>query len=210
MKIRVAILGTIAYAMILSGCSQLDSSTDSPNVNKNLSVLVPEYVELSKVRLPNGRRFLSLGDSEEKAMSVFSRPSRGFPIEDSVPGLPADFKSKGWDSGTEGFGVIIHDDKIVLAMHQYEAIEADEFASILVNIQETNGIDRFRKVMQDKAEYWYVKEGRDVLAISRVAGTKMRYQVTVTIGNEHLMNTLGILRDVKKEDSLSDSDSHAL
>lgn len=210
MKIRVPILGTIACALLLSGCSQLEPSTDSPNVNKNLSVLVPEYVELSKARLPNGRRFLSLGDSEEKALSIFSRPSRGFPIEDSIPGLPADFKAKGWDSGTEGFGVIIHDDKIVLAMHQYEAIEADEFASILVNVQETNGLGRFQKAMQDKAEYWFVKVGKDIIAISRVAGTKKRYQVTVTVGNEHLMNALGILRDVKKEDILSNSEDHAL
>ena len=42
--------------------------------------------------------------------------------------------------------------------------------------------------------------GIDVLVVSRVAGSKKRYQVTLTIGNEHILDALGILKDVKKAD----------
>ena len=68
------------------------------------------------------------------------------------------------------------------------------------NIKTVNGLDRFQAITQDKAEFWFTKMGNDVLAVSRVAGNKKRYQVTVTIGNEHILDSLGILKDVKKED----------
>lgn len=187
----------------------MDATADTPNVNKNLSVLVPEYTEVSKIRLPNGRRYVSLGDTEEKATAVFPRPGRAFPPPDEVvPGLPSDFRGKSWESSTEGFGIILHDDKIVLAMHQYEGIEPDEFASILDNIKSINGLDHFQSVTQDKAEYWFTKLGTDVLSISRVATVKKRYQVTITIGNEHLLDSLGILKDVKKIDNLPNFEKH--
>lgn len=210
MKTWVGTLGLILGANIMSGCAPADTTPELPNVNKSLSTMVPEYTELSKVRLPNGRRYVSLGDSEEKANSVFPKPSRGFPLEDSIPGLPADFKSKGWETTPEGFGFILHDDKIVMAMHQYEGIEADEFASVLENVKTVNGLDHFQAVTQGKAEYWFTKLGIDLLVISRVPGIKKRFQVTITIGNEHIFDTLGILKDVKKVDGLPSSDKHAL
>jgi hypothetical protein len=211
MKKSVASSGIVFLVLAASGCSSSDPNSDAPAVNKTLSTLVPEYTEVSKVRLPEGRRYVSLGDSEEKAASVFPRSSRGFDFPDQlIPGLPSDFKAKGWESSTKGFGVILHDDKVVLAMEQLESIEADEFASLLENIKTVNGLDRFQAVTQDKAEYWFTKMGTDVLAISRVAGSKKRYQVTVTIGNEHLLDALGILKDVKKEDIMPKSEKHAL
>ncbi len=211
MKHRAFVFGLAVAAVIAGGCSQIDSSSDTPNVNKLLSTLVPEYTELSKVRLPgDGRRFVSLGDTEEKALSVFTRSSRGFDFtENTIPGFPADFKSKGWESSTKGLGVILHDEKVVLAMVQYEAIEADDFANILENVKSVNGIDRFQSVTQDKAEYWFVKMGIDVLVVSRVAGSKKRYQVTLTIGNEHILDALGILKDVKKTDIRPSTEKHA-
>lgn len=202
MKKGVGLLGMLLGAFILGGCSQAESGEDMPNVNKSLSVMVPEYTELSRVRLPEGRRYVSLGDTEEKALSVFPRSSRGFDFpEITIPGFPPDFKAKGWESNTKGFGVILHDDRVVLAMEQFEAIEADEFASMLENIKTVNGLDRFQAVTQDKAEYWFTKMGTDILAISRVAGNKKRYQVTITIGNEHILDALGILKNVNKEDA---------
>ncbi len=211
MKRSFAVLGVICSVFSISGCSQVDAPEEIPSVNKNLSVLVPEYTEVSKVRLTNGRRFVSLGDTEDKAFSIFPRPSRGFTLQDeTIPGLPVDFKSKGWESNSEGFGIILHDDKVVLAMRQYEAIEADEFAGILAALQAINGIDRFQSVTQDKVEYWFIKSGLDVLSISRVPSAKKRYQVTTTIGNEHVMDSLGILKGVKKTDTQPTFEKHAL
>jgi hypothetical protein len=205
----LALLGVTLTAFVASGCTQVDATDEIPNVNKSLSTLVPEYVDLSKLKLPNGRRFLSLGESEDKALSVFPKPSRGFPLDETVPGLPIDFKSKGWETGTEGFGIILHDDKVVLAMHQFEGVEADEFANILEIIKTTNGLDHFQSITQDKAEYWFVKYGLDEIILSRVPTMKKRYQVTVTIGNEHILDTLGILRDVKKIDLQPQTEKHA-
>jgi hypothetical protein len=208
---RWGLMFGMSLAMIVTqGCSPVESVADAPTVNKALSTLVPEYTELSRVRLPNGRRYVSLGDTEEKAISIFPKPSRGFQLDDTIPGLPTDFKSKGWETGSEGFGVILHDDKVVLAMRQFESVEPDEFAELQKGVKEINGLERFQLVTQDKAEYWFSKMGRDVLVISRVAGVKKRYQVTITIGNEHVLDSLGILRDVKKDDSQLNPEKHAI
>ena len=199
MNRKIWLIGILGAVLFLGGCSATELTAEVPNVNKNLSTLVPEYIELSKVRLPNGRRYISLGDTEEKANAVFPRPSRGFsPNEDTVPVLPADFKSKVWETTTEGFGIIVHDDKIVMAMHQYEGITADEFASILENIKIINELDHFQALTVDKVDYWFTRRGPDLIAISRVAGTKLKFQATITIGNENLFDTLGILKGVKK------------
>ena len=203
-------LSVVVFAFVACGCSQMDASDEIPTVNKSLSTLVPEYTEISKVRLPNGRRYVALGETEDKAFSVFPKTSRAFLLlDDTIPGLPLDFKSKGWESSSEGFGIILHDDKIVLAMRQYESIEPDEFASILENVKSVNGLDHFQSVTQDKAEYWFVKFGHDEIVLSRVPGPKKKYQVTVTIGNERIIDTLGILKDVKKEDLQPPTENHA-
>ncbi len=199
MKRTLWLLGILSGILSVCGCAPTDSSSEILNVNKGLSTLVPEYTELSKVRLPNGRRYVSLGDTEEKAAAVFPKPSRGFsPSEETVPVLPPDFKSKVWETTQEGFGIILHDDKVVMAMHQYDGIMADEFASILDNVKAANGIDHFQGLNADKVDYWFTRFGNDLIVISRVAGSKMKYQATITIGNEHIFDTLGILKNIKK------------
>ena len=202
-------LGASLTAIVVCGCTQMDPTDETPSVNKSLSTLVPEYIDLSKLKVPNGRRFVALGESEDKAFSVFPKPSRGFPLDETVPGLPVDFKSKGWETSTEGFGIILHDDKVVLIMRQFEGIEADEFASILENVKATNELDHFQSATQDKADYWFVKYGIDEMVISRVPTVKKRYQVTISVGNEHILDTLGILKDVKKTDLQPKTEKHA-
>ena len=199
MKRQMWLIGVLGGMLSVGGCAPTDVSSEVPNVNKSLSTLVPEYTELSKVRLPNGRRYVSLGDTEERAAAVFPKPSRGFsPAEETVPVLPPDFKSKVWEiGGQEGFGIILHDDKVVMAMHQYDGIIADEFASILDNVKAVNGIDHFQGLTAEKVDYWFTRFGNDLIVISRVAGNKMKYQATITIGNEHIFDTLGILKNVK-------------
>ena len=194
MKRRLLLL----IGIVLSGCSAVETSTDVPVVNKSLSTAVPEYSSLSDIKLPNGRRYVSLGDNEEHAFSVFPRPSRAFPLDEAVPGFPTDFRSKGWETNLEGFGFILHDDKVVLAMHQYESLEPDEFAALLESVRLANSLDRFQATTVNNVDYWYVFSGQDDLIVSRIPGAKKRYQVTVTIGNDQIVTALGILKDVKR------------
>ncbi len=193
------VLGIAFVAAMLGGCSGGDNTTpDAMSVNKGLSTSVPEYNDLSALKLPNGRRFVSLGDTDDKALSIFPKPSRAFPLEDGIPGFPSDFHARGWESSTEGFGVILHDDKVVLAMHQWESVEPDEFAGILANVQDVNNLGRFQAITKNNADYWYVTSGRDELVVSRIPGAKKRYQVTITVGNQKVVEALGILNDASK------------
>jgi hypothetical protein len=82
---------------------------------------------------------------------------------------------------------------------------ADEFASILENVKTVNEIDHFQGLTADKVDYWFTRFGNDLIVISRVAGNKMKYQTTVAIGNEHIFDTLGILKNVKKVEYSSNS-----
>ncbi|MBS1725865.1 MAG: hypothetical protein JST51_04035 [Armatimonadetes bacterium] len=186
----------IVCGLLLGGCSAMDAPESTPVVNKALSSQIPEYVNPSPAKLPNGRRWIALGENEDRAFSIFPRPSRGFPLEETIPGLSMDFVSKGWETTTEGFGIILHEDQIVLAMHQYESIEADEFAQVLELVKDANGIDHFTGTSLNGVDYWYTFFGHDELVISRIPGPKKRYQVTITIGYDKVVQALGILKDV--------------
>lgn len=199
----IGLVGVLAV-----GCTPTEAQEDSPSVNKALSTVVPEYTVPSNLKLPNGRRYISLGDSDEKALNIFPKTPRAFPLEDSVPSFPSDFHAKGWESNVEGFGIILHEDKIVLAMHQWESVDPDEFASILKNVQDTNEISRFQSTTVNKADYWYVQSGQDELIISRLPGSKKKYQVTVTLGNQHVIDALGILKGMPKS-AVFQTDKHA-
>ena len=170
------------FALIIAGCNGIDTpSTETPSVNKSLSVLVPEYSDPGKLRLPNNHRYVTLGETEEHAMSVFPKASRSFPLEDSVPGFPSDFHARGWESNS----------------------------AILDNVKTINNLDRFQAATIGNVDYWYVVLGTDELVVSRLPGAKKRYQATITVGNQRLVDALGILKDTKKVALPFQPDKHA-
>ncbi|HLO97293.1 MAG TPA: hypothetical protein VK171_01750 [Fimbriimonas sp.] len=194
MKLRTWLVAPLLL-ILLYGCSGQDASVAQVPVQKGLSLITTEYSEGGVLKLPRNRKNLRLGASEEEALNVFPRPSRGFPIDEAIPGFPSEYKAHGWEGSDDGFGVILRDGRTYLAMYEKEAMTADDFAEILEQVRVANNLDRFSAISKNGADYWFTKEGEEVIVLSRIAGLQKRYQVTVTLGHIQLVKALGILKD---------------
>lgn len=183
-----------AFLLALAGCGSFEAEVDEKPINRELSARIEDYTTLSTLSLANGKRALKLGETPEKALTLFPRPSRGFPIEESIPGFPEALKARGWETNQEGFGVIYRDDQVLLAMHQFEGLEVEQFAELLVEVQAATPGAEYSKAAKDQTDIWWSTDGRDVLMISRTPNKKKRYQVTVTLGNKLLVDALGMTK----------------
>ena len=180
-----------AFVSVL-GCAGAEVESFEQPIHRELSARIEEYTSPSFLAMANGKRVLRLGESPEKALSLFPRPSRGFPIDDQVPGFPEVLKSKGWESSQEGFGIITRDDEVLLAMHQLESLDADQFAILLAELQAAVPDAKFELTKRGTTETWWTAYSEDVLMISRTPNKKKRYQVTVTLGHQLLAEALGL------------------
>ena len=187
-------LVVVAVSSLLVGCNGVDSSgvAEKP-VNRQVASQMSEFLSPSQTCFINGRRRLSLGEAGDRALSVFPRPSRGFPIEEVVPGLPEGFKSVGWESSTDGFGAVIYENQIVLLMRQFEALDAEQFAQFLEAIQSANPTLRYELRVAKGVDYWFAVDANTTQVISRIPSKTKAYQVTLSLGESHLMAAMNLI-----------------
>ena len=178
---------------LLSGCSGGDASVAERPVNRQIGSQMSEFLSPSQTCILNGRRRLSLGEPAERALAVFPRPSRGFPIEEIVPGLPEGFKSVGWESNTDGFGAVIYENQIVLLMRQFEALDTEQFAQFLEAIQAVNPSLKYELRVANGVDYWFAADSNSTQVISRIPAKTKAYQVTLSLGESQLMAALNLI-----------------
>jgi hypothetical protein len=183
----------VGLGLLTIGCGSADlMSPEKPVVNAELLRGFNDRVTGSSFALMAGRKALHLGDSIEKAMMVFPRPSRGLPNEELPAGFPESYKVRGWETPSEGFGVIVFADQIELMMRQFASISDEESKSVLREVQEINERATLLHTVLEKYELWTSDDGSDRLVISRTPLGKEKYQMTITIGHRVLVNQLGI------------------
>jgi|LauGreDrversion4_2_1035121.scaffolds.fasta_scaffold305368_2 hypothetical protein len=180
--------------LLLVGCSGGEAGVIAEKpVNRQIASQMAEFLAPSQTCLVNGRRRLSLGESADRALLVFPRPSRGFPIEEVVPGLPEGFKSLGWESNTDGFGAVVYENQLVLLMRQFEALDTEQFAQLLESVQSANSTLKYEMRTASGVDYWFGADAMTTLVISRIPTKSKAYQVTVTLGESHLMGAMNLI-----------------
>ena len=197
-------LVVVAVSSLLVGCNGVDSAgvAEKP-VNRQIASQMSEFLSPSQTCFINGRRRLSLGEAGDRALSVFPRPSRGFPIEEVVPGLPEGFKSVGWESSTDGFGAVIYENQIVLLMRQFEALDAEQFAQFLEAIQSANPTLRYELRVAKGVDYWFAADANTTQVISRIPSKTRAYQVTLSLGESHLMAAMNLISPAGEVSSIA-------
>lgn len=153
-----------------------------------------DYPMPGKFGLSNGKKVVRIGDSRDSFELIFPRPSRGFPLEPMIPGLPKEFKSEGWETTSQGAGVISDYNTILLLMQQYEALNTEEFADVLRLAQAACGNVQYSYKEDTNIDYYYAISGTEVSVISRLRSPKKTYQVTVAAGDLTLMKFLGLAK----------------
>jgi hypothetical protein len=196
----------LLVSALLTGCSNSDLTAPSMELPKVplAGLNIRTRTVPAAVGLYSGKRIVPVGGNKDSFLVAFPRPSRGFPLEQVVPGLPKEYVSEGWETDKEGAGAIFLDDQLVLAMHQYEALDAAEFAEALKIAQDGFGNNKFNFLATDQADYWFSQtEDAEACVISRLRGQKKTYQVTITVGDIELLKFLKIYSDKMKSETTS-------
>ncbi len=189
MKLRHAVLfGLLALTAV--GCST--SGTNGPALMKadfsgTLDLAVP-----TQLRLRNFRKDLQLGETVESALEVFSAPAKSYPFSDLPPGLKPPFESKGWETTEGGFGVITFEGRIALAMRQYENYDLSKVDALVEQVRLANKEISPKVMVGQKARFWMWVDGGYRLLISVLPTSDTRGIVSVTLGDQALMDFLGL------------------
>ena len=107
--------------------------------------------------------------------------------------MPEGFKSVGWESNTDGFGAVIYENQIVLLMRQFEALDAEQFAQFLEAIQAVNPSLKYELRVANGVDYWFAADSNSTQVISRIPAKTKAYQVTLSLGESHLMAALNLI-----------------
>jgi hypothetical protein len=160
---------------------------------------VAEYASEGKFGISNGKKIVRVGEDRQVFDLAFPRPSRGFPLESTIPGIPKEFQSEGWETQTKGVGMVTNYNTIILLMEQFEALDTEEFAQVLELAQSACGNPEYRLESKENIDYYYAISGTEASVISRLRSPKKTYQVTVTAGDLALMKHLGIVKPFMTE-----------
>jgi hypothetical protein len=77
-------------------------------------------------------------------------------------------------------------------MHQLESLDADQFAILLAELQAAVPDAKFELTKRSNTETWWTAYSEDVLMISRTPNKRKRFQVTITLGHQLLIEALGL------------------
>jgi len=185
---RAVLFGLIAFGVI--GCSSGGSS--APAVAKadfsgTLDLAVP-----TQLRLRNFRKDLQLGETVESALEVFPAPAKSYPFTDLPPGLKAPFEAKGWETPEGGFGVITYEGRIAIAMRQYESYDLSKVDALVEQVRLANRELTPKMMVGQKSRFWMWVDGGYRLLISVLPTSESRGVVAVTLGDQSLMDYLGL------------------
>lgn len=189
MKLRQAILiGLLAGAA--GGCASggMTASTQmKADFSGTLDLAVP-----TQLRLRNFRKDLQLGETVESAFEVFSAPVKSYPFTDLPPGLKPPFEAKGWETTEGGFGTITFEGRIALAMRQYENYDLSKVDALVEQVRLANRELTPKVMVGQKARFWMWVDGGYRLLISVLPTSDTRGVVSVTLGDQALMDYLGL------------------
>jgi hypothetical protein len=149
-----------------------------------------QFGRQSGLGLINGRRLLQVGDPARGSEGFFEAPERSRELRDVPPGFEAKYRSRGWETASEGFGVLIYGDSIALAMRYYEHVQDEFFDELL---------DRYMRWFPKLApvssaarvaRYWFVQSGNDRLMICAARTPAGELTATIVVGHVAVMDAL--------------------
>lgn len=185
---RAVIICLLTLCVI--GCSSGGSSV--PVVSKADFTGTPDLAVPTLLRLRNFRKELQLGETVESALEVFPAPTKSYPFSDLPPGLKPPFEAKGWETPEGGFGVITYEGRIAIAMRQYESYDLSKVDALVEQVRLANRELTPKTMVGEKARFWMWVDGGYRLLVSVLPTSETRGVVSVTLGDQALMDYLGL------------------
>src|SRR5450432_73086 len=128
---RGLLLVLLSVGLVLSGCGEQASRTTATVVGatpKTTAIQVPKFVTGPKTLVLSGTIDVSLGLRQTETFKSFANLESANHMTDLPPPLRglSGFTAASRQSGVEGFGVVMYEDKVCLAEHQIDHQTADQ------------------------------------------------------------------------------------
>lgn len=179
--------------LTISGCGSNVAPGQASVVIKPVDVQVrlPAGGNQSALALFNGEVALRVGDPVKTAFEIFPKPPgayEGTDLPQQVGGK--DYKALYWDSGPLSFGVILTDERVVMAQEITENATAKMVDDEVSVYRKAIYMVEPKTIVGTEASYWFWELGTQRLMICKATDYKSRITLTTALGDENMMNVL--------------------
>ena len=187
------------FTLALAGCGgDADESTNGDFVTTTKAVKSPEWDISSDLALYADSLSIHVGDSVSDAEKVFRKPEgRASNFRDLPAGFGPGYRSIGWSTEAEGFGVISLEGRVVEAVHSEYGVSESQSEQILDSYRRRYG-NRFKKLVgadgkdlePSWVQYWFAEQNKQRLMVCAVRMKDGFVNVTEAVGWAEAMDAL--------------------
>ncbi len=188
-RLIVAILA----AFTLAGCSNVESMKFGP---KTVFEDVKEKLEAPgkpftpRFSIGQGSRRVQAWDNVDDAREVFARPKRAFEFSDRPATLGSAFKTEGWESASDGYGIISYEDRVVAAVREQYKVAPEAVRNMFMAFIDAYQPMEPTRILGQTCEYAFWTLGDEVLMISSVKVADGQFNLTIAVGDKLVMSAL--------------------
>ncbi len=189
----------LAYGLVLCGCAEPpahDTTGVVPGVDSPpAAVLLPDYEKLSNLGLLSRKGTVKVGMTREEALDMFVEPPGSYEKSDLPPSIAAPFEAFAWQTRTEGFGMILYQNKVGAAVHEIDKVTPDRLDEVVRAYQSQYG-PAFTHLQGRHVEYWFWQSrsqagrGDHLLMVTKVQAKPNLLNITEAIGTVPVMEAL--------------------
>lgn len=189
--IRSAVLGLLGLSLFGGGCgAPQQMSAIEVQARPAATVAIPDEYPETEIVLVRDRARLRVGDSAAAAFSMFPKPRRAFEFFEDPPNLKGEFVGRGWEAPLESFSVILHADRVILAV--YESLGADQGQVEKVFAETGSGIplSKLAAVVSGDVRYRFWESEGQRLMVCAYTAPSGKPALVLAIGDVAVMDAL--------------------
>lgn len=189
----------IACAICGCGSSQPQATTSSPTetvgpVTDSGPFQSPDFSQPSRLHLiADGGSQVNIGDPEDTFKAAFPRSAaKATSLHDQLPtgADPRHWEAKGWylDNASRGVGALYYDNRIALAMSQFDSVEDSDVKKEVDQYVDAFGVAQ--TLDGQRVQYWFWQRGTVILMICAFKNDRNELDLTTALGDSGVMGRL--------------------
>lgn len=148
---------------------------------------------------------LQVGNTADEGRQIFPRPEKATLVSELPDGWPKDYSSSGWQTDKEGFGMILHDGKVVGALYSQEDVTNERVQLMVADYSKVYADSTKYKADEipnknPKIDYWIWEDDEYRCMVCETVNARSKLVVTVGMGYKQVMDALGMSKDAAADD----------
>lgn len=161
----------------------------------------PDPYRRTRIAMLRQNERLTVGMSQEDALALFPEPRRSYALNDVPPGFGDGYRARGWESRLESFGILLFNDRLVFAMRQFEDMEEPQYEDLVREYETALRETESTFVAGRHVRYQFWQDGTQRLMVLAVQRPKDRLNVTVSMGDNVVMDRLRMSESHARDDA---------